>query len=86
MTRPDLAFSFSQLGTFLQHPGETNPVAVYRVLVKAITSMIRGLANATFCQAGWTVASRRTSTLKNPLLATYCLIDTGFIHSTLELK
>ena len=32
MTRPDLAFSFSQLSKFLQHPGDTHLAAAYRVL------------------------------------------------------
>ena len=32
MTRPDLAFSFSQLSKFLQYPGEAHLAAAYRVL------------------------------------------------------
>ena len=32
MTRPDLAFSYSQLSKFLQHPGDTHLAAAYRVL------------------------------------------------------
>jgi hypothetical protein len=60
MTRPDLAFSFSQLSTFLQYPGETHLAAAYRVLAyvrgtlnqKAFTSMTQGRANATFFRAG----------------------------------
>ena len=35
MTRPDLAFSFSQLSKFLQHPGDTHLAAAYRVLAYA---------------------------------------------------
>jgi hypothetical protein len=40
MTRPDLAFSFSQLSKFLQHPGETHLAAAYRVL-----AYVRGTLN-----------------------------------------
>ena len=40
MTRPDLAFSFSQLSKFLQHPGETHLTAAYRVL-----AYVRGTLN-----------------------------------------
>jgi hypothetical protein len=32
MTRPDLAFSFSQISKFLQYPGEAHLAAAYRVL------------------------------------------------------
>ena len=32
MTRPDLAFSYSQLSKFLQHPGDVHLAAAYRVL------------------------------------------------------
>ena len=40
MTRPDLAFSFSQLSKFLQHPGETHLAAAYRML-----AYVRGTLN-----------------------------------------
>ena len=40
MTRPDLAFSFSQLSKFLQYPGETHLAAAYRVL-----AYVRGTLN-----------------------------------------
>ena len=40
MTRPDLAFSFSQLSKFLQQPGETHLATVYRVL-----AYVRGTLN-----------------------------------------
>ncbi len=33
MTRPDLAFSFSQVSKLLQYPGEAHLAAAYRVLV-----------------------------------------------------
>ena len=40
MTRPDLAFNFSQLSKFLQHPGDTHLAAAYRVL-----AYVRGTIN-----------------------------------------
>jgi hypothetical protein len=40
MTRPDLAFSFSQLSKFLQCPGDTHLAAAYRVL-----AYVRGTVN-----------------------------------------
>jgi len=40
MTRPDLAFSFSQLSKFLQHPGDTHLAAAHRVL-----AYVRGTLN-----------------------------------------
>ena len=60
MTRPDLAFSFSQLSKFLQHPGDTHLAAAYRVCsrtyaelsTKVLTFMTPVLASATSCPAG----------------------------------
>ena len=40
MTRPDLAFSYSQLSKFLQHPGDVHLAAAYRVL-----AYVRGTVN-----------------------------------------
>ena len=40
MTRPDLAFSFSQLSKFLQHPGDAHLAAAHRVL-----AYVRGTVN-----------------------------------------
>ena len=68
MTRPDLAFSFSQLSKFLQHPGDTHLAAAYRVglSIKASTFMTPAPASATSCQVGWTATSRLMWTRANP--------------------
>jgi hypothetical protein len=58
MTRPDLAFSFSQLSKFLQCPGDAHLVAAYRVLtyVKGTLNprriMILEWESAISCQVG----------------------------------
>ena len=43
MTRPDLAFSFSQLSKFLQYPGEAHLAAAYRVLAY-VKGTLQGLS------------------------------------------
>jgi hypothetical protein len=43
MTRPDLAFSFSQLSKFLQHPGDTHLAAAYRVLAYVRGTVDQGI-------------------------------------------
>ena len=43
MTRPDLAFSFSQLSKFLQYPGEAHLAAAYRVLAYVKGTLHQGL-------------------------------------------
>ena len=43
MTRPDLAFSFSQLSKFLQYPGEAHLTAAYRVLAYVKRTLHQGL-------------------------------------------
>jgi hypothetical protein len=44
MTRPDLAFSFSQLSKFLQYPGDAHLAAAYRVLVYVKGTLSQGLS------------------------------------------
>ena len=44
MTRPDLAFSFSQLSKFLQYPGEAHLAAAYRVLAYVKGTLHQGLS------------------------------------------
>ena len=44
MTRPDLAFSFSQLSKFLQYPGEAHLAAAYRVLAYVKGTLNQGLS------------------------------------------
>jgi hypothetical protein len=44
MTRPDLAFSFSQLSKFLQYPGEAHLAASYRVLACVKGTLNQGLS------------------------------------------
>ena len=44
MTRPDLAFSFSQLSKFLQHPGDTHLAAAYRVLAYVRGTVTQGIS------------------------------------------
>jgi hypothetical protein len=44
MTRPDLAFSFSQLGKFLQYPGDAHLAAAYRVLAYVKGTLNQGLS------------------------------------------
>ena len=44
MTRPDLAFSFSQLSKFLQYPGEAHLTASYRVLAYVKGTLHQGLS------------------------------------------
>jgi hypothetical protein len=62
MTRPDLAFSFSQLSKFLQYPGDAHLAAAYQVLayvkgmlhsIRACRGMILEWEAETGCQAGW---------------------------------
>jgi hypothetical protein len=45
MTRPDLAFSFSQLSKFLQCPGDAHLAAAYRVLAYAKGTLNQGLSH-----------------------------------------
>jgi len=44
MTRPDLAFSLSQLSKFLQYPGEAYLAAAYRVLAYVKGTLHQGLS------------------------------------------
>ncbi len=44
MTRPDLAFSFSQLSKFLQYPCEAHLAAAYRVLAYVKGTLHQGLS------------------------------------------
>jgi hypothetical protein len=44
MTRPDLAFSFSQLSKFLQYPGDAHFAAAYRVLAYVKGTLNQGLS------------------------------------------
>jgi hypothetical protein len=44
MTRPDLAFSFSQLSKFLQCPGDAHLAAAYRVLAYVKGTLNQGLS------------------------------------------
>jgi hypothetical protein len=44
MTRPDLAFSFSQLSKFLQYPGDAHLAAAYRVLAYVRGTLSQGLS------------------------------------------
>ena len=44
MTRPDLAFSFSQINKFLQYPGEAHLAASYRVLACVKGTLNQGLS------------------------------------------
>jgi hypothetical protein len=44
MTRPDLAFSFSQLSKFLQYPGDAHLAAAYRVLAYVKGTLNQGLS------------------------------------------
>ena len=43
MTRPDLAFSYSQLSKFLQHPGDIHLAAAYRVLAYVRGTVSQGI-------------------------------------------
>jgi hypothetical protein len=45
MTRPDLAFSFSQLSMFLQYPGDAHLAAAYRVLAYVKGTLNQGLSH-----------------------------------------
>jgi hypothetical protein len=54
MTRPDLAFSFSQLSQFLQHSGETHLAAAYRVLAYVRGTLNQGIwAGKRNILSGW---------------------------------
>jgi len=44
MTRPDLAFSFSQINKFLQYPGEAHLAVSYRVLACVKGTLNQGLS------------------------------------------
>jgi hypothetical protein len=44
MTRPDLAFSFSQLSKFLQCPGDAHLAAAYRVFAYVMGTLNQGLS------------------------------------------
>jgi hypothetical protein len=44
MTRPDLAFSFSQFSKFLQYPGDAHLAAAYRVLAYVKGTLSQGLS------------------------------------------
>ncbi len=44
MTRPDLAYSFSQLSKFLQCPGDAHLAAAYRVLAYVKGTLNQGLS------------------------------------------
>ena len=77
MTRPDLAFSFSQLSMFLQCPGDAHLAAAYRVLACVKGTLYQGLSyhdpgvGKRNTLSGWDVFSVMVLSLPPPLPCRY---------------
>jgi hypothetical protein len=80
MTRPGLAFSFSQLSKFLQYPGDAHLAAAYRLLVyvKGTLNQVLSYHERECCLLVLNLVSSTLSCIRQPILewesATSCQV------------